>query len=50
MSLSRKGRMIPEGWLEMQERVKSTKKGKFVGKPREMFTVNNNNIIAIFGI
>lgn len=51
MSFSRKGGMIPDGWLEIPEKVKSTEKSKFVGKPREMFPVNNNNsMIAIFGV
>lgn len=39
MSLSRKGGMIPDRWLEMQEKVKSTRKSKYVGKPKEMVTV-----------
>ena len=39
MSFSRKGGVIPDGWLEMQEKAKSTEKSKFVGKPTEMFTV-----------
>lgn len=39
MSFSRKGGVIPDGWLEVQEKAKSTEKSKFVGKPTEMFTV-----------
>lgn len=31
--------MIPDRWLEMQEKVKSTRKSKYVGKPKEMVTV-----------
>ena len=47
MSFSRKGGVIPDGWLEMQEKAKSTEKSKFVGKPTEMFTVEITIRIAM---
>ena len=47
MSFSRKGGVIPDGRLEMQEKAKSTEKSKFVGEPTEMFTVEITIIIAM---